>query len=455
MTLMPFAPVSTLPSVVGAIQPAGWNNRWRADKASVPSGGTARAVVVGESWVAGQFTGSGGAGGGDCLKFGWTGVLDTILAQQLGSYAEGYTVAGVANFTPGGLTQPTSPYSSVATSSYTVADGGWGQAWAPTVTGSTWMTISAPPHAVTGAVATSMDVFTIDFTSAASWTGTPDVGSPQTITPAAGSPPTGVNIAVIGQGIVRRTTFNFTGGGTHSVALQANGANGLALMGHVTYYATSGLGFMRCPVPGWKVTDFATGGGPTASSTNSTSLTPDHIGIWSGVGPAQPASPPGMAGSAVNLNIYASSNPGGFPHNASLAILSMLGNDCTQGGSVDAARRGLTRYINAFRRASPLTATQAACSILIVSEAYASPSSDNASVASPNNSVWQNYKSMAYDLAGMYGCAYLDLQQVFGEQPVISGFMGINGAHPTMNGGSYNGASGHGTIGLAVASLLT
>lgn len=448
MGTFPFG-TATAPAPPGTLLPPGWNNQWKKAKALAQTGtGVARIAAMGESWVAGQSTGTVT----DCLLYGWVGRLDSMLAGTasvggttpagLGGYAEGYTIAAAA---PGNLNSPSSPYGNSSLPAFVTSDGGVSQLWTPSSNGSTWVTIAAPVHPVTGANPTSMDILTVDFNTN-SWQYSVDGGGAVTVTPPAGTPPTGVN-ATVGAGIMRRTSITFAGNTTHTVAVQQNAANALAFNGHITYYGTTGLGIFRGPLPGWKATDFATGGGTTASSTGGNSLTPDHILPYSGV---TPTSPNGI----VNNNIYASC-ANGFPFNGvDLAIIQIGGNDCTQFGSPDLMRKAVTRFINAFRRANPLTATTPGCSILFVGESYFSPYSDDSNAAPTANFEWQRYKAILFELSQMYGCGWLDLQQVFGETPVARGLTINGGAHPTQNGAGAGGGDGHLLIAQSIYSLL-
>lgn len=433
----PFGPAAVI--TPGAVLPSGWNTQWKTAKAAAVAGtGTAKIAAIGESWVAGQSTGTVT----DCLLYGWVGRLDALLAPSMGAYAEGYTAGGV---NPGTLNSPSSPYGNVTLPSYTTPDGGIGMIFAPSGTGSTWVTISAPLHPVTGAAPTGMDLFTVDFNNNA-WQYSVDGGGAVTITPANGSPPTGVN-GTVGQGIMRRTAITFAGGGTHTVAVQQNGANALAFVGHVTYYGTSGLGIMRGCVGGWKAMDFATGGGATAGITGSNSLTPDHIIPWSGVNSAQ-------VNGVVNNNIYASC-AAGFPFSGvDLAAIQLGGNDCTQFSSPEGMRKALARFINALRRGNPATGTAGGTSILFIGESYFSEYSDDSNAGPTSNFEWQRYKTVIWQLAQQYGCGWLDLQQVFGETPVARGLTVSGGAHPTQNGGGAGGGDGHLLIAQSIYSLL-
>lgn len=419
-----------------AVLPSGWDIQWRAAKdAALAGAGTAKIAVIGDSIVAGQSSGTVT----DCLLYGFAGRLDALLATSLGGYAEGYTMGGLQ---PGQglITAPSSPYSSPAGST-TFADGGIGQTWSANTTGSTYLTITAPVHPVTGANPVSMDILTVDFNTN-TWQYAVDGGAPVTVTPASGTPPNGVN-GTVGQGILRRTSIAFTGNTTHTVAVQANAANALMLCGHVTYYGTAGLAIMRNGIPGWRAVDFATGGGTTASSTGSNSMTPDHIIPWSG---ANPSTTP------ANNNIYASA-AAGFPFNCDLGIIHIGGNDCTTGTSAEAVRKAVTRMIHAFRRAVPASGSTPGTSVLILGAPYYSEYSDNPS-AGQTGYEWQRYKDILRGLAASYGCGWIDLEEVFGETPAARGLVASGQVHPTQNGAGAGGGDGHLLIAQTVYGVL-
>lgn len=423
------------------VLPPGWNYQWLAAKGSALAGsGIARIAIVGDSWAAGASSGTVT----DALLFGWAGRLNAFLTPVMGSYCEGYTIG---NCNPGGanMNSPSSPYGNVTIpNTQAIADGGIGSCWGPSVNNSNWLTISVPVHPVTGVNPQQLDLLTVDV-AAAAWQYKLDGGSAVITTPASGSPPTGVNVGNIGAGIMRRTNMTLPGNTTHSVAIQQNAGNALSFSGHITYYGTSGLAFMRAAVPGSKAPDFATGGGTTSSNSGGNSLTPDHIAPWSGLNPSS---------SPVNNNIYASC-ASGFPFSGvDLAIIQLGGNDTTQGSSVQGMVNALTRFINVFRRGNPATATSPGCSIIILAEAYVSEYSDNSTAGTNVNTNWQRYKLPLMNLASAYGCAWIDLQGLFGEAPVGRGLMTAGSAHPTQNGQGAGGGDGHLTIAQAIYGIL-
>lgn len=443
MTYTGLASVTT--AGISALQPAytvlppGWNTQWLAAKAAAIAGtGTARVAIIGDSWSAGSSSGTVD----DALLYGYVGRLDALLAPTLGGYAEGYTIAGC---NPGGanINAPSSPYGNTSIpNTQSAVDGGIGACWGPSVNNSTWLTISAPVHPVTGANPTAMDLLTVDFNTSA-WQYKVDGGSAVVITPSAGPPPSGPGTT--GNGMLRRTSITFAGNTTHTVALQQNAGNALSFAGHITYYATTGLGIMRAAVPGSKSIDYATGGGTTASNSGGTSVTPDHIIPWSGLSPSS---------TPVNNNIYASA-ASGFPFaGVDLAIIQLGGNDCTQQSGVENMRKAMTRFINALRRGNPVTATSPGVSILMLGEAYVSEYSDNASGGPATNYEWQRYKAVIKNLAHTYGCGWLDLQQLFGETPCLRGLMTAGTAHPTQHSEGAGGGDGHLTIANAIYGVL-
>ena len=421
--------------------PSGWNTAWVAAKAAALAGtGIARVAVIGDSWAAGQSSGTVT----DVLTYGWPGRLDALLRPAMGSYAQGYTIAGC---NPGTLTSPSSPYGNSSLPNVVTTDGGIGQTWGTSTTGSTFVTITAPVDPVTNAQPVSMDLFTVDFNTN-SWQYTVDGGGAVTVTPASGTPPNGVN-GTVGQGMLRRTSITFTGAAPHTVVVQQNGANALAISGHVTYYGTTGLGLFRAAVSGSKSIDFATGGGTTASSSGGNSITPDHIVPWAGL---NSGSTPAVNNIPVSLGAA-----GAFPFGGiDLALVQLGGNDCLQGSSMYGTRNALARFINALRRGNPATATSPGCSIVIIGEGFVSEYSDYSTAAPATNYQWQWYKSVCWEMAQAYGCAWIDLQEIFGEAALGRGLFSTSGTqgHPTQNGGGTGGGDGHLVIAQALYGIL-
>lgn len=409
----------------GAATASGWDAHWRAAKAVATAGtGTAKIAFVGDSVTAGQ---SGGTIT-DALTYGYIGQLAAMLqgssGDNLGAYAEGYTIAGLQPGT-GTLTAPSSPYG--APGSYQVYDGGIGQMWAASVTGTNWLTITVPAHPVTGASPTSVDLFTIDFNTN-QWSYKVDGGTATTITCAGNG--------TLGSGILRRTSIPLTGTAPHTIVLSNVSPNGLMFVGHVAYYGTSGVGIMRDGIPGFKAVDFATGGGATASSNGGASATPDHIKPWSG------------------QNDSYNTSGSGFPWAPDLAVIMLGGNDVSYGSARGAFEKTITRMIHAFRRGQPASAGNMGCSILLVDEGYPSEYSDNFGAVDASAYEAQQIKGILQRLAATYGCAFLDLGALFGETPVARGLAVSGNIHPTQNGAGAGGGDGHLLIAQAIHSLL-
>ncbi|MDE2103228.1 MAG: SGNH/GDSL hydrolase family protein [Patescibacteria group bacterium] len=407
------------PHPVGTLLPSRWDAQWRAAKAAAEAAtGTAKIAVVGDSYVSGQSSGTVT----DCLLYGFVGRLDAMLAPSLGGYAEGYTIGGVA---PGNLASPSSPYPS-SVGAFTAYDGGVSQVWGPSATAAIWLTITAKKHPVTGAYPTKIDLFTIDFDTH-KWSYKIDGGA-ETVVTCEGS-------GTIGDGVLRRTSITLSGTAEHAIELNNLEANGLIFMGHVAYYAASGLGIMRAGLPGFRAIDFATGPGAEASSSGGYSLTPDHIKPWSGVEDA--------------YNKSAAT----FPWKPDLLIVHVGGNDCTYGGSIEAMRNALTRMIVAGRRGIPSSAATPGASVLILGAPYPSEYGENAS-ATNRTSQWQKYKSVLVEMAQSYGCAWLDLQEVFGEDDVARGLVESGLIHPTQDGHGTGGGDGHMLIAESIKEIL-
>lgn len=431
-------------SPTAATLPAGWNTQWLAAKAAAAAGtGTAKIGTIGDSYTVGVSSGTVT----DVLTYGWLGRLDALLLNSgLAAYAEGYQIAGLA---PGGAitNSPSSPYGNSSLPGTTTAyDGGCGFCYGTNLNGSTWVTISCPLHPVTGAAPTGIDIFTIDFNSTATWQYSVDGGSATTITPPSGTPPTGVN-GTTGQGIVRRTSITLSGGISHNVALQQNQANGLFLMGHVTYYGSAGLGLMRNGLSGTRAVDYATQGGTTASSTGGVSLTPDHIIPWAGLGPSS---------TPANNYMYASA-ASGFPFSTGagcdLGIIMLGGNEMFTGTGLAATEKTVSRMINAFRRGVPATSTTPGASVLIVMQPIVSNYSSNYQAWS--GQYFQQIKRIYAGLAAAYGCGFIDLQEVFGEDPLSRGLFSADGQqHPTQNGSGAGGGDGHLLIAQTIYGVL-
>jgi hypothetical protein len=410
-----------------------WDAQWQTAKAgALAHTRTAKVVFYGDSYVAGQSSGTVT----DCLRYGFVGRLRTYLAEALGAYAEGYTIASVA---PGNLTSPSSPYSEVG--AHTVYDGGVGQVWAFNTTSESTpqAAISCPLHAVTGAAPTKVDVLTVDF-NVHKWGYKKDGGELQKIT--------GEANGVIGNGIMRRTSITLSGNEAHNIQLYNLEANGLFLVGHITYYGTTGVGVMRNGIPGFRAIDFATGGGATAGSGaragNGSSATPDHIIPWAGLGPS--STPP-------NANITAACAEG-YPCNGTdLLVMHLAGNECTYGGGLQAMIKALARIIHAFRRSGPASSGSPGTSILILGAPYFSPYADNQSTGAIGYE-WQKYKDALRQLAITYNCGWLDLETLWGETPVGRGYATEGEVHPTQSTAANWGTDGHSAIAAAIAGVI-
>jgi lysophospholipase L1-like esterase len=247
-------------------------------------------------------------------------------------------------------------------------------------------------------------------------------------------------------GNIRRTNIPLAGNVSHTINLQQNASNALRLIGHVAYYGTSGVGIMRAANGGWGACSYATGnassgtnpGGGMGNTTSGNSLTTDHIQPWSGTYTFQ-----------VNNACT------GFPFQPDLMILGLGPNDATDGSPPGMVRSAMERFINAARRGVPASSsTQLGASILILADPVPSMYGDS-TLGGPLY-AWHRYKELMRSIAQDYGCAYLDIGEVFGETSQTRGLIANSGqlGHPTQSNGASLGTDGHSLITQVVSGIL-
>lgn len=391
-----------------------------AINAALAGSGTFVLSAIGDSVTAGQNANNLQDG----LPYGYLGRLDNLLASALGGYAEHYTIAG---YGPGLIgSGASSPYN--WTAGATKYDGGIGQVWTPSDTLAWDCTITIPVHPVTGASPTAVDLLTVGYNNALTWQYQVGAASAVTVNSSGGAGGSFPN------SVLQRTSITGLSGATTIKIGQQSASNALMYSGHVTYYGTTGVGIGRGGIQSWKSTDFATGAGATAGSFSQPatggSLMPDHIQPWDGQTTAN-----NTAGS-------------GMPFQPHLGIIALGLNDTTYGGSLIGFQKAAARMIRAFRRG------RANCSVMIVAMSYPSYYSDN-SGAGGTSYEYPKIKATAQALAAEFGCAFLNIDGLFGETPVASGYQLSGDIHPTANGSGAGGGDGHLTIAQAILAPFT
>lgn len=394
---------------MGTWFPDAWGQGYQAAKAAAKNGtGLCRVGYWADSYGAGAFGTT--ESGDDSLAKGFTGLFSSWLAGQCGNAsAEGYTMAHVS---PGNLTSPSSPYTMNTT--YTEYDGGFNLVYAPTAASASLCSIAVPAtHPVTGQNCTGIGLWTVDVVNTANaWGYQVDGGAVQYQT---GTP---VSSGTVGQGMLRYTYIALTPGVAHTITLNQYAANGLAFVGHTTYFATYGTQFFRAACPGFRMVDFGVGGGLTAGYNNGYSLLPDKLVPLTGWGPSS---------SPANAYITTAASQALPCSGLDLLMFHVGGDDCTYGSNPDAMARELERAINMAQVANP------SLDVLVFGAPFVSNWSDNPS-ASPGQPYWKTYRNALFECCEATSSGWIDMIPWFTQRPVNAGYMYAGNVHPKLAG---------------------
>jgi hypothetical protein len=425
-TFVPAQSAAATPNKIGTPSYVTLPNNWFAgpwfrQKALAPAGtGIAALSIIGDSIAAGE-----NPSNADALIYGWAGRLRAALTPVLGAAWEAFPVNP---YLSGQVSAPSSPLTWTGTSTPFYDGGLAGCTGFPDA--SAWeMTVAANAHPVTGALPTSVEFLYVDASYAGSQSFQYQIDSA-----AAVSAPTlsgsGSNYT---SSTLKRLTVALDGLSTHTVKFgQCTAGYTVLAASYVIHYGTSGLGLGRNGYPGFKAVDFAEGAGATAGGSTTSapegSYGPDHIQPWTGI-----ASSTNTAGA-------------GAPFAPHLGIIALGVNDAGYGTHPVAFERTIARMVQAFRAGQP---SPAAANVIIMAM-----SDVGVYGTSAGNYKSYRYKGILEGVAARYGCAFVDIDTLFGQNAIANGWMAAANVHPTANGSGTGGGDGHQLIFQTLEGIL-
>lgn len=241
---------------------------------------------------------------------------------------------------------------------------------------------------------TSLDILYMDYTSG-TWTYTVDAGSPVTVTTIKGG--TGSDA------VIKRISLTGLANTTHTIVLgNSSGANVGLYLGIVTYAGSTGIGFAN----------FGYGAGSLNDYSGSTTWpNEDRVTFFSGVNPQ----------SLPFGNTYTFS----IPTQPQLAIIAFGINDCVSSVSTVTFSSILGRYITALRLGNPNA------SILLLGNCMPNTAHSDVISGVSNGINFPNYTAVMLTQAQANNCAFVNINERWGQTPAGQQFMKRNDVHPT------------------------
>jgi hypothetical protein len=389
--------------------PVGWDAGWRLAKAQRGS----RLVTItgiGDSIMAGQ-------GSTDPMRDSFWALLRAgLLARdggQLGGDHYGWS------YNPGlGLATAVPPLvlAGVATTDWTTYYAGYTlgvfQAAKPNAP---FVTFTAP-YAVTG-----FEIVFLDY-AAGTWTYQVDGGAAQTVTC--------VSAGSVVTCTVRKQVISGLAPGMHTLTINALGstANICNILGVSSLCSGVGLAFANCSLPGYGlVTGFAL----HASLSDTGAFPYDKRALYQGyMGPT--AAPTALTGF-------------GFPTQPDLAIVALGVNDAGQSVTRAAFRDALLALVYSLRYGRGDGGSIVLLAPYMPDGVLSTATSvTDQDITFEAVTAYRDIKAAMLEVAQTCGCAFVDVQRMFGRTPVTNGWVtSVSDLHPT--------PAGH----LKIANLLS
>ena len=409
-----------LPSYISL--PNNWySGAWFTQKALAQAGqGIASLAAIGDS-----ITGGANTSNADGLAYGWMGRLKALLVPSLGAAWEAWPFA---TYQSGQIPTSTCPFTWTGTA-FPTYDCGMANGNAMPDAATWEVTIAANAHPITGVYPTSVELLYVDRSSAAG-TFQYQIDSNTAVS----APALSGGGSTYANSILCRLSIPLDGLSNHTVKIgQLTNAYAIIACTMVIHYnASSGLGLGRNGFGGFKAVDFAEGAGATAGGSttfaNLQSYGPDHIQPWTG---------------QTTANNTAGAGAPFAPH---LGIISLGTNDFGYGTHPLAFEKAICRMVEAFQAGQPAPSPG---NVLIVA-----PQASMIYGSGNNNYKVYRYKGILRNIADRYGCAFIDLETLFGHNSVANGWMTSGNVHPTANGSGTGGGDGHLLIAQTIASIL-